>query len=465
MTTEDGPRPARATGSWRGRPPGVPSAVPPPSVPLAFLVASSAGLVACGAAWIWASSAAAVNPGADQVVVAVHFGVLATLAMGVLGATHQFTPVITGRPLRSLGLARATFVTWLLASWMLPFGIATEQLGVTAASGALAGVAIVALAVNLTAPLSVGGKGAPVIALRFAVAGAVLTAFLGVTFVGDRQGNWFALSGHADLAMGVIGMFGWLGITYVGVAEKLWPMFMLAHLPAGRHAGAVAVWTIPIGAAALAAGLGWSILGLGWIGAGILTVGLGAHLASLSAHVRHRRRKADLHLVFVLTSAAWLVVGAGLALASVLVLPHRYALGVALVAAAMAAFGGWLLEALVGHAHKVVPFIVWSALRSRGIATGPSGKNLMFADLYDHSWAAATYATTTTGIAALSVGLGASLPAATAAAGLLLVVTGIIVAANLSVRPVRLLRSGRLGKSSPVAAGAVDAPAPRGMTT
>lgn len=74
--------------------------MPPPSVPLAFLAAASTGLVACGGAWIWARSAAAADPNADPVVAAVHFGVLATLAMGVLGAAHQFTPVITGRPLR-----------------------------------------------------------------------------------------------------------------------------------------------------------------------------------------------------------------------------------------------------------------------------------------------------------------------------------------------------------------------------
>jgi len=465
MTTETGRPPDRAAGSWGSRPPGVPAAVPPPSVPLAFLAAASAGLVACGGAWIWARSAAAVNPTADQVVAAVHFGVLATLSMGLLGATHQFTPVISGRPLRSLLLARATFVTWLAASWMLPIGIATEQLGVTAAAGALAGVAILLLTVNLTAPLSVRGKGAPVTALRFAVAGAVLTTFLGVAFVGDRQGNWFALSGHVDLAMGVIGVFGWLGITYVGVAEKLWPMFMLAHLPAGRRAGRLAVWTIPVGATAFAAGLGWSVLGLACVGAAVLAVGLGAHLVSLWAHVRHRRRKADLHLVFVMTSAAWLLVGAGLALAGALVLPNRHDLGVALVAAAMAASGGWLLEALVGHAHKVVPFIVWSALRARGVAAGPSGKPLMFADLYHHGWAAATYVTTTAGVAALCVGLGASLPVATAAAGLLLIVTGIMVAANLSVRPVHLLTAGRLSEDAPVAAGPVNAPASRGVTS
>jgi hypothetical protein len=88
----------------------------------------------------------------------------------------------------------------------------------------------------------------------------------------------------------------------------------------------------------------------------------------------------------------------------------------------------------------------------------------MFADLYDHGWAAATYGTTTAGIAALCVGLGASLPAATAAAGLLLIVTGIMVAANLSIRPVRLLTAGRLSEDAPVAAGPVNAPASRGVT-
>ncbi|MHB8245532.1 MAG: hypothetical protein ACYDGN_09290 [Acidimicrobiales bacterium] len=466
MAAETGHPPARdgrdgrAAGSWGSRPPGVPAAVPPPSVPLAFLAAASAGLVACGGAWIWARDAAAADPSADPVIAAVHFGVLATLSMGLLGATHQFTPVITGKPLRSLLLARATFVTWLAASWMLPFGIATRQLGVTAAGGALAGLAIALLAVNLISPLLARGKGAPVTALRFAVAGAVLTTFLGVAFVGDRQGNWFRLSGHVDLAMGVIGMFGWLGITYVGVAEKLWPMFMLAHLPAGHRAGKVAVWTIPIGATALAGGLGWSIVALAWVGAGILAVGLGAHLVSLWAHVRHRRRKADLHLVFVVTSAAWLFVGTGLAVAGTLVIAHHYEQGVALVAASMAAFGGWLLEALVGHAHKVVPFIVWSALRARGVVTGPSGKPLMFADLYRHGWSAATYGTTTAGIAALCVGLGASLPAATGAAGLLFIITGITVAANLSIRPVHLLTARRVGQDRPAAAGTSRAATP-----
>jgi hypothetical protein len=426
-------------GSWHDRPPGLPGAVPPPSVPLAFLAAASAGLIACGVAWIWVRSIAIGDPTMDPVVAAVHFGVLATLAMGVIGAMHQFTPVITGRPLRSIRLAQATFVTWLAASWLLPIGIATEQLGITAASGALAGVGIILLVVNLSPPLLVKGKGIVVTALRFALVGALLTTFLGITFVGDRQGHWFHLAGHVEIAMAVIGLFGWLGITYVGIAEKLWSMFMLAHIPGVHRAGLVAVWAIPPGAALLAAGLAWNILGLAFAGALILAVGLGAHLLSLFNHIRHRRRKTDLHLVFVVTSALWLIVGVGLAIGAVFTLGHHFHLGVALAAAAMAAFGGWLLEALVGHVHKVVPFILWSALRARGVAVGPSGKPLMFADLYSHQWAMVTYATVTIGIAALCLGLGASLSAAMALAGLLFILTGIVVVANLSLLPIRML--------------------------
>lgn len=431
------------TGSWAGRPPGVPSGVPPPSVPLAFLAAASLGLVACGTALVWARTAAVTDPTDDSVVAAAHFGMLATLSMGVLGALHQFTPVVTGRSLRSVLLARATFLAWLGGAWLLPFGMATKHEGVVEAGGFLAALGVTLLVVNLWQPLSARRKGAPVTGLRFALGGFVLTACFGLLYVIDRRGNWFDLSGHVVLAHAVVGLFAWLGLAYVSVAEKLWPIFFLAHVPGKRRAGWVAVWAVPSGVLLLSPGLLVGLGQLAWAGAAILAAGLGAHLVSLMAYVRHRRRKADLHLLFVVTSSLWLMAGAGLALAAVLVMGHHHHEGEALVAAAVVAFGGWLLEALVGHAHKVVPFIVWSALRSRGVEKGPSGKPLMFADLYDHRWAAVTYGLVTAGIAAVAVGFAASSAGAIAVGGGLFVATGLIVAANLSITPNRLLAAGR----------------------
>ena len=105
-------QPPPSADAWRGRSAGLPSRIPPPSVPLSFLAAASLGLVACGVDLIVARGAGIPDPTTDPIVAATHFAVLATLSMGVLGAMHQFTPVITGRPLRSIGLARATFLSW-----------------------------------------------------------------------------------------------------------------------------------------------------------------------------------------------------------------------------------------------------------------------------------------------------------------------------------------------------------------
>ena len=444
------PRP----GAWPGRPPGVPAVVPPPVVPLSFLAAAAAGLVACGIALIWARGAATADPAADPVVAAAHFGMLATLSMGVAGALHQFTPVVTHRPLRSVALAWATFATWLGAAWLLPSGIAVQQEGVVEAGGGLAAVAVTLLAVNLSAPLAARGKGHTVTGLRFALAGFVATACFGVTYVADRRGNWFDLSGHVVLAHAVIGLFAWLGLTYVAVAEKLWPMFFLAHVP-GRHvAGRLAVWLIPIGVMLLSPGLLAGLAPLAWAGAVILAAGLAAHLASLAAHVRHRRRKGGLHLAFVATAAGFLIAGAGLGLAAALVMPGDHPLGMALAAAAVTASAGWLLEALAGHAHKVVPFILWSVLRGRGMTTGPAGGPLAFADLYDHRLAAASYALVTGGITAVAAGFGATQAVALAVGGGLLAAAGLATAGNLSVMPALLAR-----KSPRAAAPAAPKPA------
>ena len=107
--------------------------------------------------------------------------------MGVLGALHHLTPVITHRPLRSARMAHATFLAWLAASWVLPLGVAAGHEEIVEIGGALAAVAVSLVAVNLWPPLSVRGKGTPVAGLRLAVAGLVVTACYGVAYVADRR--------------------------------------------------------------------------------------------------------------------------------------------------------------------------------------------------------------------------------------------------------------------------------------
>ena len=445
---------------WVGRPPGVPATVPPPALPLAFLGAAAAGLVACGVTLAWASGASSADPTADPVVAAAHFGMLATLSMGVLGALFQFTPVVTRRPLRSLRLAWATFATWLPASWLLPLGFATRHEVLVEAGGALAALAVVAAVATLSAPLAEGSGDVVAAGIRMSVAGFVVTACFGVVYVADRRAAWFDLPGHVVMAHAAVGLLAWLGLTYVSVAEKLWPMFFLAHVPGRRRAGRVAVTAVPSGVLLLSPGLLTNTSWLAWAGAAVVTVGLVAHLTSLVVTLRHRRRAVDLHAAFVVTAALSLVAGAGLALAGALVLPSDHHAGVALVAASVAAVGGWLLEALVGHVHKVVPFVEWSSFRARGVSHGPSGRQIMFADLYRHNWAAATYGLVTAGIAAVCTGLATSEAALVAAGGWMMAATGVVTAANFWTRARRLDRSASPdGTGRPVAAPAAGQPA------
>jgi hypothetical protein len=82
----------------------------------------------------------------------------------------------------------------------------------------------------------------------------------------------------------------------------------------------------------------------------------------------------------------------------------------------------------------------------------------MFADLYHHGLAAATYGTVTTGIAVLCAGLGASWTPVIAAGGVLLAATGVLAAANLSARPLHLLAAVRAGTD--LAAATTQRPEP-----
>ena len=427
-------------GSWPGRPPGVPSTSPPPSLPLTFFGAAFVGLIACGVALIWAHNVGIADPTSDPLVAAAHFGMLATLSMGILGALHQFTPVVTQRPLRSVLLARLTFVAWLGGSWLLPLGIGTQHEGMVEAGGGFAALAITLLTVNLWTALGVKGKGAPVIGLRISVAGFVATACFGVVYVADRSGKWFDLSGHVVLAHATIGLFAWLGLTYVSVAEKLWPMFFLAHVPGKRRSGLVAVLAIPAGVLLLSPGLLFEIPLMAWSGGVIISIGLGAHLVSLVAHLRHRKRKVDLYLIFVVTSALWMVVGVALAVASALLISGNHRLGVMLAAASVAAFGGWILEAFIGHIHKVIPFVLWSMFRGRGVTKNLAGTQLMFGDLYNHVFAAIVYALITLGVGLVSLGFASYQPSFLMAGGLGFAIAGVTIATNLSATSIRMLR-------------------------
>ena len=211
-----------------GRVTARPPSVPPAGVPLVFLAAAGVGLVGFGVALTLVASTAVVAPNAPAVVAAVHLGMLAFLSTAVLGAMHQFAPVIAARPLHSTRAAYATAAVFVPAVWTLALGFATGNPGVVSAGGAAAFCGIALAVWNLSGPLSARGKGTTVLGLRLALGFLVLTAAFGVTYAFDRQASWCGLLPRRVLAHAHLGLLGWLGLAYVAVAEKLWPMFLLA---------------------------------------------------------------------------------------------------------------------------------------------------------------------------------------------------------------------------------------------
>ncbi|HSL56845.1 MAG TPA: multicopper oxidase domain-containing protein [Acidimicrobiales bacterium] len=430
--------------------------VPPADVPLGLLGAAAVGLATFGISVALAADRVVVGPTLPGVVSATHAGVLLFLSTAVLGAVHQFAPVVAGRPLRSVLAGRVVLVAFPVGAAVLSGGFAHGPAALVPVGGAVTTAAILVAAWNLSGPLSARGRGVPVAGLRLSVTALVLTAGLGMTFALAREAGWFGMLPHRTLAHAHLGLLGWMGLTYVAVAEKLWPMFLLAHRDRARLGG-VAVTLLATGVAVLTPGLLLDQPAVATVGGALAAVGLLAHLGSLASVIRHRRRPLELLHGFILTSAAFLV------LALVLAPVAAWAdvgpdIRARLAAAEVAALVWWLALAVVGHAHRIVPFIAWGIVRRRGVVTGPDGRPLLFGHLVRPGLGRATLATLAAAGVAVVGGVLVDSAAPVAAGGALGVGTAGLAVTNLGLGPRRVERAVSSSLSSPTSPGGTMPP-------
>lgn len=412
--------------------------VPPAWLPLGFMAAAGLGLIGFGIALVVTAPTVVMAPRNAHVLATVHFAVLAFLSTAVLGALHQFGPVVGGKPLRSVPVGVVTGVLFVPGVWLIPLGFSTGHDVVVQVGGVMATTAVCVAAWNVSRALSATGKGAPIVGLRLAVTYLVVTAAFGVTYAFDRSNHWFGLLDHRVLAHAHIGLLGWLGLAYVAVAEKLWPMFLLAHRP-HAHEGERAVWFLGIGAPMVLTGLLFSWEPVAIVGGAYVVPGLFFHLASLTSVIRHRRRNLELLHGFVIGSAVCLVIAVVIGLTAGLA-PLEYATRQRLVAAEVLALILWLTLAVIGHAHKIVPFISWNRLRDRGITKGRDGRPLLFAHLVNGPAARVTFVLVViAAIAALS-GILTDTAVLMRVGGVALAAGGLVAVANLVSGPLLMIR-------------------------
>jgi hypothetical protein len=401
---------------------------PSPMLPLAYLVAAVLAFVAAGVAVPWLAPELAGHYYQPRILALAHTVTLGWITLTIMGASYQLIPIVLERPLWSERLA------WWQLGLMIP-GVAGmvghfflgAWSGLVWAAGLVA-AGVVAHLVNVA--LTVRGLARWTFTARLvamALVGLALTTLVGFGLGLDKllrflPGDLFA-NLHAHIHLGLL---GWVLPMVIGVAARVYPMFLLAREPAGWP-GRVQLWGIALGVPATVIGI-CDVPGLVVPGAILVAAVVGAHLVWIVAMVRDRKRPAlDWGLRFVLGGAVALVAAAvlGLALALELASGPRVALAYATLV-----LGGWASLTIVGMLLKIVPFLVWYRVYAARAGREP------VPTLPQLSWPAGerlAWLLLTSGIAALALTLWLGEVAWIRAAGGLLAAGTLVFAASLTV--------------------------------
>ena len=200
---------------------------------------------------------------------------------------------------------------------------------------------------------------AVVVALAALVAtfglGAALLHNLHTGFLGGLRTHVVAIHLH-------VAIVGWALVLIVGMSQRLLPMFLLAH-------GADTRWTtralvlLPASLPLLAIGLAASVSWLAWAAVVLGVAGVACFLVQARIFFRVRvRRRLDAGMRHVAVALGFL--GAAALLAPVvLALGARVPGPGARLAVAYVVVGllGGVVTYVLGHFHKIVPFLAWIA--------------------------------------------------------------------------------------------------------
>lgn len=405
----------------------VPGAAPSTALPLAYLATATVAFVAAAAGVPWLAEALAGHYYQPRVLALTHTVTLGWITLTIMGASYQLIPIVLARPLWSERLAR-----WTLAAVAAGVVGMVGHFYIGEWSGLLWGAGLVGLGTAahvLNGALSVRGLVRFTFTARLvvlALGGLALTALFGLALGAGKL--WPVLPGalfsnlHAHVHLALL---GWILPMVVGVAARVYPMFLLAREPDG-WGGRVQLWGLALGVPGVVAGLLVNVQPLVVAGALAVAAAVGGHLAWVAAMVWHRRRPAlDWGLRFVITGAAFLVPASllGLALAADAVSGPRVALAYAVLA-----LGGWVSLTIVGMMLKIVPFLVWYRAYSPRVGREP------VPTLAQLGWPAAeaiAWALLAGGMAALALAAYAGDPAAIRGAGLLVAAGAAAFAATL----------------------------------
>lgn len=304
------------------------------------------------------------------VLVGVHLTTIGFLTLLMLGALHQFVPVLTETELASqtwsgvtLLAVTAGLVGMVLGFLALPGGILPHMEWLLPSGGSLVVFGVIVAVINLGVTLKRAWPWAlPAWLAATGLAYLLLTVLVGLLLAlslavpGLFSGHQLSVMGGRGLASHVVsGVGGWLTLTAMGVSYKLLAMFTLSD----EHRG-MAGWT-----AYVATAVGISAVWLArWIGLNrvaeaawvLILFGLALYLWDMRALYRSRkRRQLELNARYGAIPLGFLGV---LVLAGAAV---RFGgrLGHIDIALTFMALYGWLGGLALTQLYKIVPFLTW----------------------------------------------------------------------------------------------------------
>lgn len=406
--------------------------LPPPGVPLAFLLAAPWFGVAAGGIMAWHGAAVVASRWSAPALAAVHLITLGFLTMTMAGSLLQMVPAVAGLPLRGttrlaawscplLGAGAALLAAAFLSGRAFLFALAGALL--LAAFGALLACLLPTLwqrtrAAAATAHIAGGMRAAVAALFACVVAGLLLAGWLAG---GPAVPVLPLVDTHATL-----GLAGWVLPLVMAVSFQVIPMFQATD-PFPPPAARVLV---PVVLAALTGWIAGRWLDAPWrtvpalAGAALVTAYAGLAAALLLRRERTRTAAGTRYWLLSLvslTAAAWLFAWPG---AASDVLP-----GVCFLA-------GCAMSAVNGMLYRIVPFLVWHHLRARLPADVAAPK---FAELIAPDRLRAQCRWHAAAVAALLAACVA--PALASGAGLLLAVACLRLGLDLAAPVVRYRRS------------------------
>lgn len=355
---------------------------PPLSIPASFFLTIPLGILFAGYFMFTSIAVSFGSPWTAQTLALAHAGTLGVLAMGMVGALYQMTPVIAGVPVPMARLAHIVHGLLLVGLigflWRLVDGPDYAMI-ISIRSFSLALILfLIPMAWALARPAT---HNETVQGMRLALASLAIISLAGLVtargFAGgpfpDEEMLWVQI--HMTLAL-----LGWVGGLLLAVSWQVIPMFYLTS----TFSKSSRQWLLGLLFIGLVLTLASVFIDIGFLSRG-QTAAVAALPAAVAAWLLHpvivlrniagrKRKRSDASLLFWNTGLVFALLLIPTALAALFIYDPRWQ-----VLFGWLAIWGWAGTILHGMLSRIVPFLVWFHRYSArvGLEPVPSMRSLL----------------------------------------------------------------------------------------